>query len=242
VNPGVESEGSRTQPICILVPLIRAPPAPTFSRKGRRKRCKGSVDAHPTPPVRGTHPDFPSPINARHAPHPDRRAPVQTSPTLPPSRRIGGPPGLRPWRAAGAVGAGFVGRGSVAVRLSSPRKRGRGASDRPPSTKPMGDHHEMIPGMGRGGYSDRSRTACRGGLPAGGDCGKARQRPPGAGFRPNHPRGASREAETVNLSVSGLRARRSARPPTPAASRTGCPTVGDASPHYVSVTFAPPSP
>ena len=54
--------------------------------------------------------------------------------------------------------------------------------------------------------------AAPGSPPAGGDCGKARQRPPGAGFRPNHPRGASVFVETVISSASG---RRPGAPPSP---------------------------
>ena len=78
--------------------------------------------------VRGTHPDFPHPINTHRRSRPHQPAPPGTSRTLPPSRRIGGPPGLRPWRAAGAVGAGrathVVRPGGITTRWSPARVEG----------------------------------------------------------------------------------------------------------------------
>jgi hypothetical protein len=60
-------------------------------------------------------------------------------------------------------------QGSSGLKQRAAARRAEG----PQGMKPLGDHHEMIPGKGRGGYSDRSRTARRGSLPAGGDRGKA---------------------------------------------------------------------
>ena len=150
--------------------------------QGEKEEGKGISSCGPDPAGSGNPPRF-SQLDQCPSRFPPRSA--RPGPSRPHTPPVPSPGGLVRPATLASGGSGWSGAGGA-------------------SRPAEGDHHEMVPGMGRGGYSDRSRTACRGSLPAGGDCGKARQRPPGAGLPNNQPRGASREAETVYSSCPGF--------------------------------------
>jgi hypothetical protein len=187
----------------------RAGAGPTIAKRVwmRRRRAADCDDVSAFPPFTSTPVPFLAPFFRRRFPHP------------PPSARPvarGGALGRRSEAAAGAWGAGFVGRAPPSpfgVRRdgpSGPQAVSRRAANGRPKQRSRSGSPRDDPGQGSGGDT---RTV-PGGAPAGAPC------PPGAtAVRPEHghptqasgkPRARERhaKAETVHLSLS-----RASRPP-----------------------------